>query len=860
MPATINTVSKRGYLTLSFVFPVVILGTVFALNEMYPFGGYKLLIGDLREQYFPFLVGLWHKLREGTLSPWSWIAGAGHDYVALIAYYVASPLNLLVFFVPYTWLEGAIAVILLLKIGCAGLFTGIFLRQTYKQCGPALPVFSSLYALCAFTLGYFQHIIWLDSFALLPLVMTGFFALTRKGKYKLYVITLALSVLGNYYMGFYICVFVIVTFIGECIIQKPKTRIFFKKLALIAACSVLAVGISAVLLFPSFFALRSASVWTNKLPSKFEIDPGFLSVLGNFIAFTPPTYVTGLPNLYCGLISVLLVGVFMQSPKVSRREKIVQAVIIIFLVLCCSINVLHYIINGFHFPNECPFRFSFLVSFMLVVTAYRAFLLAEDINKHNLFVMGLSAALILLSAAFGPQEKRYIVASAGICALYVAAFFFMGKRNPNVLKFLKPVFFLLVLAELSATSFIAIKIFRLPTKYYDRNNEIQQLLSMRRSSPNDFYRTETNFFITDNDPYFYNYNFFIDNNPYLYNYNGIRFFSSTVNANIYEFISNLVLNKYFSLNNINYIDPSPLTNSFLNTRYLISLGGYQAVNDIYLRLVGKVGDVELLENTRYLPLGFMVNRDLVGYVYHDTQVQSQNDFFRRATGLAGDLFTETGLTPNENYTVWYYEMPSDGMLYVFYRNISKPDTMTIFVNGRSSSQKYIRDTSDIYVSLVGSFSKGELISFTKGSDTEAVALCFDTALFDQGYDLLSGQTLNLTKFTNTAVCGSVTALRDGLLYTSIPGDKNWSVFVDGVKSNIVLIDGAMASVELNKGYHEIEFRYFNKSFLAGIIVSLVSLAIFVLLAALENKRSILFVFIDKYIMRVFHVIHDKEKS
>jgi uncharacterized membrane protein YfhO len=185
-------------------------------------------------------------------------------------------------------------------------------------------------------------------------------------------------------------------------------------------------------------------------------------------------------------------------------------------------------------------------------------------------------------------------------------------------------------------------------------------------------------------------------------------------------------------------------------------------------------------------------------------------------------------------------MPSDGMLYVFYRNTSKPDTMTIFVNGRSFSQIYI--TGDMpSVSLVGSFFKGELISFTKESDTEVVAIYFDTALFDQGYDLLSRQTLNLTKFTNTAVCGSVTALSDGLLYTSIPGDKNWSVFIDGVKSDIVLVDGAMASVELNKGYHEIEFRYFNKSFLAGIIVSLVSLTIFLLLVALEKKRSILLI-------------------
>ena len=58
------------------------------------------------------------------------------------------------------------------------------------------------------------------------------------------------------------------------------------------------------------------------------------------------------------------------------------------------------------------------------------------------------------------------------------------------------------------------------------------------------------------------------------------------------------------------------------------------------------------------------------------------------------------------------------------------------------------------------------------------------------------------KSANTKVSGNVTALEDGLLYTSIPGDKNWSVFVDGVKSEIVLIDNAMIAVRLNKGYND----------------------------------------------------------
>ena len=134
---SIPVVSSPKYLALSFVFPIIILGTVFALHKVYPFGGRMILIGDFWHQYYPFLSNLWHKLREGAVSSWSWTAG-GHDYAALIAYYMASPLNLFALMLPHAWLREALTLVLLVRIGCAGLFTGVFLRGAFKQKGTAL--------------------------------------------------------------------------------------------------------------------------------------------------------------------------------------------------------------------------------------------------------------------------------------------------------------------------------------------------------------------------------------------------------------------------------------------------------------------------------------------------------------------------------------------------------------------------------------------------------------------------------------------------------------------------------------------------------------------------------------------------
>jgi hypothetical protein len=281
-------------------------------------------------------------------------------------------------------------------------------------------------------------------------------------------------------------------------------------------------------------------------------------------------------------------------------------------------------------------------------------------------------------------------------------------------------------------------------------------------------------------------------------------------------------------------------------RYLIACGGSPADNGIYWRTISKLGDSLLLENRRYLPLGFMVNEGITGYKHHGgNPFLSQNDLFRRATGLDEDILTITDLTNDilalkdnrQGTTTWNYEMPSDGMLFMLYADCEeyKYDKVAIFVNDAYLHHIYTPQNVP-YISIVGSFSQGDIVSFMVESKPLIFTGFLNSDVFEQGYALLADEALRLTKFTDTEVSGRVTALKDGVLYTSIPGDKNWNVFVDGVKSEIVLIDNAMAAVRLKKGDHTVEFRYFNKSLLAGIIVSLVSLAVFAALVLMNTLK------------------------
>ena len=817
---------KSAYTALSFLMPAAYMVIMFAFHWVYPFGNRQILVTDFWQQYYSFLSDFWHKVRGGTLAPWSWTLGAGSDYISVIAYYMASPLNFLAVLFPHALLREALTFILILKIGSAGLFMGMFLRYTFRQSGLALPAFASLYALCAFTLGYYWNIMWFDSFALLPLVIQGLIALMRESKYRLYTASLALSVMANYYIGFFICIFVAITFFNQCIIQKLKPRDFLCKLALIAACSALAVGLTAVLTVPAFFSLQNTATAESRFPSGIAWFSSYVKVLGNLVAFTPPTAKEGLPNLYCGMISVLLMAVFIRSSKIPLREKIVNVATLVFLLLSCNMNVLDYMWNAFHYTNMLPFRFSFLFSFALVAMAYRVFLLKETMNRRDLLAMGICAAFFILMAAISAQKKHVIIGNACLCILYLSIWDISAEKKTGKIKTaLGYGFLLLIMVELFITTYIGVNTNKTTNRkiYPDSYDQVQEVLSLRESAGSGFYRTEMT-------------NWFILNDPSLYGYNGISFYSSTVDVSVTKFMEGIGLSAWETGNRYYYVETSPLTNAFMNLRYLVSRDGKACDSGVFWETAGKAGDTLLLENKRYLPLGFMVNKELSYYEHDANPFVSQNSLFRLATGLGGDLFTVMDV-PNNSYAKkgddgsdtlnWDYVVPADG---IFYAHCIFPNEGKASISFKGEVLRKIENLRPCIVTL-GSFSKGDVITFTTGPKVSTGAArilvgAIDKRLFDRGYTFFADEVLNLTEFSETKIAGNITVKKDGLLYTSIPNNKSWTARVDGIEAPIIGIDGCMIALQLGEGTHGIEFRYHNKDLQAGIIISLLSLAVF----------------------------------
>ena len=203
---------KINYTLLAFLAPLLGMFMVMIIRGFEPFGKTSMLYSDMYHQYYPFFVAFRKALLSGESLLYSWDVGMGMDYLGLISYYLASPLNLLSVLVPEGWLLEYFSLLMPIKLGLAGMFFAIFLKKLFHKDDISLVLFGAFYALCAWALGYQWNIMWLDTFALLPLVALGTVSLLRDKKFILYTLTLFLSVYSNYYIGLFTCIFVALSF------------------------------------------------------------------------------------------------------------------------------------------------------------------------------------------------------------------------------------------------------------------------------------------------------------------------------------------------------------------------------------------------------------------------------------------------------------------------------------------------------------------------------------------------------------------------------------------------------------------------------------------------------------------------
>ncbi len=862
-----NEGSRRQSLWLAFGIPVGLMLLVMLIAGAEPFrgGDVSMLYSDMYHQYFPFWVEFGRAIRNGEGLLWNWAAGMGMDYLSLISYYLASPLNLISVIVPESLALEVYSLLMPVKLGLASLFFAIFLNQIFKKDDISISLFGAMYGLCGWALAYQWNVMWLDTFALLPLTVLGMVFLLRDKKPLLYTVTLFLSIFSNYYIGFFTCIFILLLFFVYEISRWRGFSRFCADFLRIGWFTVLAIGMSCVLELPALAGLQNTQSSVNKFPEGFKLNiadvntwaglfDAMRQVAGNTLGGIEHSWKEGLPNLYCGTGAMILAVLFLTCKDIRFRDKLFSLALLIFFMVSFIVRQLDYIWHGFHFTNMIPYRFSFLFSFVVLYMAYHAWTLRESFRLWQLLLAGLAAAGLILCSE-SRTDPIFLAWNLGFSALYLIALgsYLPGKvpaedADPDeVLTYVEKMDSKRSFAALCLCAVFALELgmnvlnfgvrfaYTYNTNYPKGTEDTVQVLEFlnEREKDNPFFRTETTHSQTLND-------------GALNGYNGVSAFTSSANVKVTEFMRLLGYGAKNTYNRYCFEEGSPVANLFLNLKYMLERDGAVESNR-YFDPIFASGDVYLLENNAHLPLGFLTDAALGDLVFSSSDHFSlQNALFSAASGLYADVWhpmeaqisgENVTITSNADPTVRYEDAASgssvtysftaqrEGFVCIDF-DVTDRNSYTVYHNGEKLYSESLSLTQMIAACDV---IPGDVIEVKltckqgeEGRMTVRAAV-LDDGLFRRGVEKLSESTLDITAFETTRIAGTIDCHEDGLLYTSIPQDGGWHAFVDGVEVEPVLVGDVMTAVPLTQGSHNIEFVYRNDAFDIGWKISAICL-------------------------------------
>ena len=401
-----SILKDNKYIFISGGVALFIILLVYFCYEIIPFGDKIIYRMDLYHQYGPLFSELYDRLTTSESLIYSWNSGLGSSFLGNFYNYLSSPISFIVLLFGHKNTFEAVAAMIAIKAVLSSMSMSYYLKKSQKSNGFAIVAFGIMYAFCGYFVAYYWNVMWIDAMYILPFVVLGIEKIIEKGKCATYIIALAIAIFSNYYIGYMLCIFSCIYFIYYyfCSLNDiknkksllPESKGFFKKLSnsffwksgLRFAFSSVAVGIILLfMLIPLVFVLNSSSATAGSTPDEYKSYFSIFDFLANHLAGLEPTIRSSgedvLPNVYCGMLTVLLIPLYLFSKRISATEKIASVVLLAIMYFSFNINFINFFWHGFHFPNDLPYRQSFMYSFILLIMAFKALKNIDEYNKKQ---------------------------------------------------------------------------------------------------------------------------------------------------------------------------------------------------------------------------------------------------------------------------------------------------------------------------------------------------------------------------------------------------------------------------------------------------------------------------------------------
>lgn len=843
-------INKYKYHILSFIIPIIIILLILFTR------GYLtkkvIMQSDMMAQYTSLFNYFSNVLKGDESIFYSFSKGLGGSILGTFAYYLASPINLILFLFNNQTIPYAMLLILLLKVGLSGLTFNIYLKDKMNNKVYSL-IMSLCYALMAYSVNYYFNIMWLDGIYLAPLILLGIDKLIDGKSIKLYTISLFLAIFSNYYIGFMLCIFSCIYFIYSLLISKNNfNKKELKKIIIrFFITSLLAGLMTFCILIPTVLELSNGARSINNISFNLKPNINLLDIFSKSYLATHNSSLVLNPNTvnwYCGIINIILVSLYFCNKNITKKEKIYSFLIIIIFLISFMIPFVNNIWHGFLEPQFFNYRYSFLFSLFLLVIASKSLnnLNITKIKSLIMYLVYIITSLIVILSGYEYITNYLVYLSVVLASIYLILLYLLNKKEikENNKKLITMMLVLTVIGELICNYSFTIDDYNYYT-FNEYNDYIELGKKLNKyQSDDEFYRLEQTDRLTSN-------------NSFLQEYKGITTFLSSLNQNQINFFGNI--GTYVGTNSITYNGGNtPLVASLLGLKYTvyttnrvdyydkIDTFNYSVMSGSLYRLSNNLEGV-IYENKKALSLGYMINYD--EDLYKKTIENGLNNFEYQ------NLLVKTMIKDSTDILIPYevinedkenasitYKIDNNKNIYIKLPvSFSKKDDENVSIYINESLVKTISpEDTGIFV-IPNKYENSEIEVTFKVEGNVSLDYPFLYYLDDSAYESaiydLKRNELNLDVISSTYLKGDVTAVYDKqVLFTSIPYEEGWSIYVDGKKTDVKKLYDTFIGVELSVGKHTVEFKYKTPGLNIGITISTISFILFILYDLKYQKK------------------------
>lgn len=873
------------YLSAAFFIPCVI--AVFALLALHiaPFGNHTLIVADSKAlfvsdlSYFARLV----KGEEGLL--YSFQSGIGMNQAGRIGIFFV-PVNLIVLLFDITDYASMYTWVIVASVSLCGLTMFVYLAKTRIASDESNLIFSTAYALMGFNIAYLFLYSFLFPVMMFPLISLGVRKIVQGEHPWLYIVTLCYSILFSYYFGYMLCIASAVLFLMWYAEDADRRKEQGSRRILTFALSTIAAGlVAAVVWLPSLLSIMGGRLEQNSIfDLTFDDNMGILDIGAKLFAGANSTnqLIDGLPNIFVGALPLFLMIAFFVDDRNSKKRRLCRAIPILFYLLTFYIKAFSMAMQGFSSTNWFNYRYSFVLSFIFLVTAAEQYSSLGGMPRK--YLARACVAYIILAVSVFSKQYEFVKGGSLVIALSVLVLsvgvIVWNRRDPVRAPMAQVAALLIILSSMELYANAVLSIGKLQD-WEIKEDKYQTSLFYGSIYPDSLQRSDSDLYRMANEN---STSLRCDNDPLLFGYNGTSYFGSQERNFVFAGLSKLGQPWY--ANRTWYAKGLPATyDSLLGLRYVVSNRDLVAEKG-YDRVVGRDGGEYAYKNPYALPFGILAPEGYDSqYALVENPFANLNALWTGLSGQGEPVFSE------ENDVSFTYHNGIGGAVMTraealtISASLSEQASAAMTSDGESSeveesgtgnsdselvSQYWVDCTfvakrdGPIYaysaglvdekygyqletIQYLGTYHKGDTVTsrvYLLGDLTEDGFnnCCSRYYVAYEDQDVLAryarqlqGESGTLEKVTDSHLMGSVDAAHDGRLFFTIPYDEGWTLTVDGQEVPLEMDAGLFMSAPLSAGRHDYEMTFFPKGMREGMWVSAAGVLTLVALAIVDRR-------------------------